>query len=652
MEMLDSSSIATRLTGKTVVVFTGPPLSGKSTLAKAFASRNRIAYLSMDEIRVRIFPDSDNRRDHRQEAYRQMHARAEQLLATNNPIVLDATYAPHEQRRALRQVAQSTVATGYVFECFVDPKTATARFCDRPNGHPASDLTVRSVLDLAIDYPFSGQVGEANTSGTIVVDAKTLTSDIETLLTCCGPTNLDTWVEFAPAIPFRPEGRHQGDRLSPKIIRQAHLGFWLQAVLFPASLAFALAALYLLVFGLRKSGDSAVKALAAADVCAGLAVVAGGIVPLLEFLKSRHTIQKSRIKAGSLPNFSPHDARPSDAALFRRYRARAKACATASQHWIQDVPVFYLVPPEKGLLFQVEIQQANRDFRPESARLLEREAARFGLDWQSFVAWRKADVKREYPGKFADRCGIRAVSRPQLISGKQPVCYRLEVAKCQYLDYRCTDTAVNLYPVEGLGDLRRLFEGQGWDSQSIDLCDVREASDRYSMLINVNVLVSAKDGSGKEYLVLTKRSSYISEGGGYFATTASGASEWDSDFNPSHGSDGIKLAALRELREETGIKPDHLDNPAAPCFMAAAFNLLHGRDLSFYAHFRSNLKVGEIWDLVRKARDHWEMQHLILVPTSEIDPNGKLKGHFASIQPACNRHLIAALRAFAISVNR
>jgi predicted kinase len=137
-----------------IIIFSGPPCSGKTTLAEKYAKRAGLTYLQMDEIRQRLFPESDNRFEHRQASYSQMHIRAEQILQKGLPVILDATYGRKEQRLSIEQITHETKAKVFLIECHVTPREAKKRFKSRTPTHPALDLTEQRVYHLAIDYPY------------------------------------------------------------------------------------------------------------------------------------------------------------------------------------------------------------------------------------------------------------------------------------------------------------------------------------------------------------------------------------------------------------------------------------------------------------------------------------------------------------------
>jgi predicted kinase len=136
-----------------VIVVAGPPCAGKSGVAVRIATALDIPHLEMDRARARILPDSDQRVEHRDIAYRAMHYAAEQLLLRGTSVVLDATYTASVCRRDALEMTDRAGATFYLFECEVPPAVARERFRTRAD-HPAVDLTPSRVAMLADEYPY------------------------------------------------------------------------------------------------------------------------------------------------------------------------------------------------------------------------------------------------------------------------------------------------------------------------------------------------------------------------------------------------------------------------------------------------------------------------------------------------------------------
>ncbi|HYE65263.1 MAG TPA: ATP-binding protein, partial [Pyrinomonadaceae bacterium] len=132
-----------------LIVFSGPPCSGKSTLAERLSRELKSAHLQMDEIRTRLIPDSDHREEHRRIAYKAMHLAAELLLEHDRDVIVDATYRQRRHREELEQIAKRVESPLFLIQCVISQEVAALRFSQRGERHPAVDLNERRVAQLA-----------------------------------------------------------------------------------------------------------------------------------------------------------------------------------------------------------------------------------------------------------------------------------------------------------------------------------------------------------------------------------------------------------------------------------------------------------------------------------------------------------------------
>ena len=102
-----------------LVVFSGPPCSGKTTLAAELARRRGWEHLSMDRTRQRILPGTHTEAD-RHVAYRAMHWAAELLARAGRNVILDAPYRHPEDRDDLA----AGVAAGGARNCAASTRNA------------------------------------------------------------------------------------------------------------------------------------------------------------------------------------------------------------------------------------------------------------------------------------------------------------------------------------------------------------------------------------------------------------------------------------------------------------------------------------------------------------------------------------------------
>ena len=137
-----------------LIVFAGPPCSGKSTLAGRLARELGIPHLSMDDTRQRILPGVSHTREHRKAAYRAMHFAAKLLVDAGASVILDAPYGHEEDRAELAQIAAG--ADFRYIECRVSPETAVRWFRARGPDAERPDLNEENVRQSAAEYRYQG----------------------------------------------------------------------------------------------------------------------------------------------------------------------------------------------------------------------------------------------------------------------------------------------------------------------------------------------------------------------------------------------------------------------------------------------------------------------------------------------------------------
>jgi len=137
-----------------IIIFCGPPCSGKTTKSKALSSKSKITRLSVDETCERLYGNKILSELERDIAYKGIHESAEKIIQSNQDVILDGTYARDKQRDAISLVALANNAVLEINECYVSPDDAVKRFLEREN-HSAKDLTEERVKFLAETYPYN-----------------------------------------------------------------------------------------------------------------------------------------------------------------------------------------------------------------------------------------------------------------------------------------------------------------------------------------------------------------------------------------------------------------------------------------------------------------------------------------------------------------
>jgi predicted kinase len=136
-----------------LLVLSGPPCAGKSSLAAALAAKLGIHWLHTDMMLSLLIPNSDRRKSDRDLAYRSTLATAKEFLKDSRSVLLDATYGSQEHRQAVEACAEALDVPLYLVQCRVSPELAVARFKSR-GAHPATDLSEDRVRDLATRYRY------------------------------------------------------------------------------------------------------------------------------------------------------------------------------------------------------------------------------------------------------------------------------------------------------------------------------------------------------------------------------------------------------------------------------------------------------------------------------------------------------------------
>jgi predicted kinase len=175
-----------------VIVLTGPPCSGKSSVLRELRDSPRfsmaaVTFVEVDAVFDLLFPDSDRGRKDRLLAYDGAHLLAA-MLAKTRTVVLECTYARTEQRASLRDALASINVPVWVIEFHVSPDEAVRRFLSRDQ---QTDLDEAAVRERVEEFPYSDEIrGVESASATPSEHGR----DLEEWLRAAPPvTDLQGW---------------------------------------------------------------------------------------------------------------------------------------------------------------------------------------------------------------------------------------------------------------------------------------------------------------------------------------------------------------------------------------------------------------------------------------------------------------------------
>ena len=138
-----AAGYASRRAAPVVVVMTGLPATGKSTVAGTIACRIGAAYLSSDAVRKQLAGIDPRARagdefraglyapEMTERTYRELHRRAAMHLARGRPVVLDAMHGREEERAAARALAQEHGVPHLIVGLGLDEAAARERIAGR-----------------------------------------------------------------------------------------------------------------------------------------------------------------------------------------------------------------------------------------------------------------------------------------------------------------------------------------------------------------------------------------------------------------------------------------------------------------------------------------------------------------------------------------
>lgn len=625
-----------------LVVFAGPPLSGKTYLSALTASHYGLEPLAMDEERKNNLPDSEHTKADRNQAYRLMVSKANQrFLSGDLMVILDATFAPAEHRRAVTELAKKWQARIYLVECQVSPEVAVDRFRQRESNHAGIDLTETRVRELADEI--SAYAGGLVVDTDKQKDADSIASIIGYIDTRLPLWSPDDWVESAKEDQERRERAERKEtargvrardqtpeiRISPISRRTAKLRIVGYSIIVTPAVALYIYGFILLYWNLVTQ--------ATAYLTAGFFV--GAIVPVYYLVEKPIRKSIGILQLGKQPRYGAIKwVSRSNRQLYKDYHERTASIPGLPEGFLIDgLPLYFVIPPKLGISFDVVVKPAYRmtglerlkgflgtNFQTKCERQcqeqLGRDAAEWGFDWNGYRNWRIREMSSEYFGGqvWEKRVGAASLDTKR----KQDGVVEVGGTITSYADYLVAEQSANLEVSGQLPYMREFFEGADWISRNVNL-DFLEggthSSQRYSMSVSVTALIQTKDN----FFIFQRKSPQVQTGAWGLAASTAGGAKWKDVVDRTGNGRSLKNALYREIQEELGLLEKHF-NPDETRFIAAAFNLKYGRDLNFYALLRSTLTREQILDIFNRGstwnslssqgQDRWEVANLVFVP--------------------------------------
>lgn len=158
-----------------LIVVGGGPGTGKTTLARALASRTGARVVSTDEVRRELRESGDitgepgeidsglYRPEQVQAVYTAVLLRASQALARGQSVILDGTWRDPRQRQRVRVVAGEHHCPAVELVCTAPLSEAAARICTREPG--SSDATGAIAVAMAAETPRWSGMHPIDTTG-------------------------------------------------------------------------------------------------------------------------------------------------------------------------------------------------------------------------------------------------------------------------------------------------------------------------------------------------------------------------------------------------------------------------------------------------------------------------------------------------------
>lgn len=135
-----------------LVLITGLPGTGKSTVADHLAKRINAKVLRTDEIRKRLFAKPKYTDEEKELVYRALFGIAERLLMLKHNVIIDGTFYKRELRQQIYKIAALTKSKLIIVECTAPEEAIVKRMRRRLKGRGLSDADYEVYTKIKKEY--------------------------------------------------------------------------------------------------------------------------------------------------------------------------------------------------------------------------------------------------------------------------------------------------------------------------------------------------------------------------------------------------------------------------------------------------------------------------------------------------------------------